>query len=170
MMRSEVQSNNESLTGFSVSDSRPSFLNFELFSQLILPCHTSDSFKKNIKEKGSSWMNAHCVMKPKPLLTPRLSWCRIHSISDASTSFGLRFDEIDKYWQKPYVTYYRRKILTNIVNIYKYREYWQILWILTNIVSIDKPFCRKLICDSHSSDSFAERWLNFCTVIKTISN
>ena len=52
-MRLEVQSNNESLTGFSVSDSRPSFLNFELFSQLILPCHTSDSFKKNIKEKGN---------------------------------------------------------------------------------------------------------------------
>ena len=154
MMRSEVQSNNESLTGFSVSDSRPSFLNFELFSQLILPCHTSDSFKKNIKEKGSSWMNAHCVMKPKPLLTPRLSWCWIHSILDASTSFGLRFDEIDKYW----------KTLTII------EKYWQILWVLTNIVNIDKPFCRKLICDSHSSDSFAERWLNFYTVIKITNN
>ena len=153
MMRSEVQSNNESLTGFSVSDSRPSFLNFELFSQLILPCHTSDSFKKNIKEKGSSWMNAHRVMKPKPLLTPRLSWCWIHSILDASTSFGLRFDEIDKYWQT----------LTII------EKYWQILWTLTNIVNIDKPFCRKLICDSHSSDSFAERWLNFYTVNKIIS-
>ena len=129
MMRSEVQSNNESLTGFSVSDSRPSFLNFELFSQLILPCHTSDSFKKNIKEKGSSWMNAHCVMKPKPLLTTRLSWCWIHSILDASTSFGLRFDEIDKYWQTLTIIekYWQILwILTNIVNI------WQILWILTN--------------------------------------
>ena len=119
-MRSEVQSNNESLTGFSVSDSRPSFLNFELFSQLILPCHTSDSFKKNIKEKGSSWMNAHCVMKPKPLLTPRLSWCWFHSILDASTSFGLIFDEIDKH-------------LLSSKNIDKYCEHWQISWILTNL-------------------------------------
>ena len=135
MMRLEVQSNNESLTGFSVSDSRPSFLNFELFSQLIPPCHTSDSFKKNIKEKGSSWMNAHCVMKPKPLLTPRLSWYWIYSILDASISFGLRFDEIDKFWQTLIIVEKYWQILwifTNIVNIDKYCEYWQILWVLTN--------------------------------------
>ena len=135
MMRLEVQSNNESLTGFSVSDSRPSFLNFELFSQLILPCHTSDSFKKNIKEKGSSWIKAHCVMKPKPLLTPRLSWYWIHSILDASTSFELKFDEIDRYWQTLIIVEKYWQILwifTNIVNIDKYCEYWQILWVLTN--------------------------------------
>ena len=132
MMRSEVQSNNESLTGFSVSDSRPSFLNFELFSQLILPCHTSDSFKKNIKEKGSSWMNAHCVMKPKPSLTPRLSWCWIHSILHASTSFGLIFDEIDKHLLSSknidkYCEYWQISWIFDI-----YCEYWQILWMLTN--------------------------------------
>ena len=62
------------------------------------------------------------------------------------------------------------KHLLSSKNIEKYCENLQISWILTNIVNIDKPFCRKLICDSHSSDSFAERWLNSYTVIKIISN
>ena len=141
-MRSEVQSNNESLTGFSVSDSRPSFLNFELFSQLILPCHTSDSFKKNIKEKGSFWMNALCVMKPKPLLTPRLSWCW-----DPFNFGHLNFFWVEIWWDWQILTnnYYHRKILTNIVNIDKYREY------LTNIVNIDKycEYWQTLLQEAH---------------------